>query len=598
METISPRSVTQSQKGKRMANLSKQSQQEEYRELTIASLVLGVVIGAIMTCAFVYIGLKLGFTMGGSTVAAILGFAVLRGVMGKGSIIENNINQTVASGVNNASAGIVFTLPALFLLSETDQSIEVEALPAILAAIGGSFLGIAVIIPLRKQMIEFERLKFPSGVAVSTLLKSPGAGLHQARMLLIGVSIATVVHILANMAIIPEEIHMTSTLGFPWYWPVALYVSFASLGAGMLSGEGGLPFVFGGILAWWIISPIAVNMGWVPPAETFQATDWADYDTWAEGVLYGQMLRPLGIGVLIGGALAGVVASFPALRSAIKSLSQAAKLGQSSGAEEMSSTVLYAGILGSVVVLYLAAITSSGAISHLQAIGISLVGTIWLTLAGLIVAQATGMTDISPLSGMSLIGVTLMYFMSDGNVVSAIILGVAVCVGIGQCADMMGDLKSGHLIGAMPRRQQIAQFAVAWLGVPIAVGVLFFLWNTVGFGPKNPELSAPQGAALAEVMSSLSQGAAPVDKYASGAAVGLGLGLFPIAGLGVLVGLAMYLPFPITLTYGLGCLIAIWLEKRKGKSWIGDSLVPLAAGFIIGEAVTNLVAAMWLGLSS
>ena len=97
-----------------MANLSKQSQQEEYRELTIASLVLGVVIGAIMTCAFVYIGLKLGFTMGGSTVAAILGFAVLRGAMGKGSIIENNINQTVASGVNNASAGIVFTLPALF----------------------------------------------------------------------------------------------------------------------------------------------------------------------------------------------------------------------------------------------------------------------------------------------------------------------------------------------------------------------------------------------------------------------------------------------------------------------------------------------------
>ena len=152
----------------------------------------------------------------------------------------------------------------------------------------------------------------------------------------------------------------------------------------------------------------------------------------------------------------------------------------------MSSTVLYAGILGSVVVLYLAAITSSGAISHLQAIGISLVGTIWLTLAGLIVAQATGMTDISPLSGMSLIGVTLMYFMSDGNVVSAIILGVAVCVGIGQCADMMGDLKSGHLIGAMPRRQQIAQFAVAWLGVPIAVGVLFFCGTPWDLVPKTP----------------------------------------------------------------------------------------------------------------
>ena len=136
------------------------------------------------------------------------------------------------------------------------------------------------------------------------------------------------------------------------------------------------------------------------------------------------------------------------------------------------------------------------------------------------------------------------------------------------------------------------------MGVPIAVGVLFFLWDTVGFGAKNPELSAPQGAALAEVITSLGQGAAPLDKYAGGAAIGLGLGLFTIAGLGVLMGLAMYLPFSITLTYGIGCVLSIWLMKKQGKAWIGSTLVPLAAGFIIGEAVTNLVAAMIMGLSA
>ena len=569
-----------------------------YRELTIASVVFGVLIGCLMTCAFVYIGLKLGFTMGGSTVAAILGFGVLRGVMGSGTIIENNINQTVASGVNNASSGVVFTLPALFILSETDAQISIEAVPAILAAIGGSFLGVAVIIPLRKQMIEFERLKFPSGVAVGTLLKSPGAGVHQAKMLAIGTVIATAIHVCANLHLIPEEINIGGPLGLTWYLPLIIYISFASLGAGLLSGSGGLPFVLGGVLAWWVISPIAVSAGWIPTLEHLHATDWSGYDDWASGALYGTMLRPLGIGVLIGGALAGVVASFPALSSAIKSLSQAAKMGGSGGSEELSSTVLYAGIVGAIVVLFLAAITSSDAISIAQAIGIALVGTVWLALAGLIVAQATGMTDISPLSGMSLIGVTLMYFMSGGNAVSAIILGVAVCVGIGQCADMMGDLKSGHIIGAMPRKQQIAQFAVGWMGVPIAVGVLFFLWDSVGFGPKNPELSAPQGAALAEVIKSLGQGAAPLDKYAAGAAIGLGLGFFPIAGLGVLVGLAMYLPFSITLTYGIGCLLSIWLVKKKGQAWMGSTLVPLAAGFIIGEAVTNLVAAMIMGLSA
>ena len=100
------------------------------------------------------------------------------------------------------------------------------------------------------------------------------------------------------------------------------------------------------------------------------------------------------------------------------------------------------------------------------------------------------------------------------------------------------------------------------------------------------------------MITSLGQGAAPLDKYVGGAAIGMGLGLFPIAGLGVLVGLAMYLPFSITLTYGVGCLLSIWLEKRKGKAWMGSTIVPLAAGFIIGEAVTNLVAAMVMGLSA
>ena len=88
-------------------------------------------------------------------------------------------------------------------------------------------------------------------------------------------------------------------------------------------------------------------------------------------------------------------------------------------------------------------------------------------LAGLVVAQATGMTDISPISGMSLIGVTIMFFLTGGDVATSIILGVSVSIGIGMCADMMSDLKAGHLIGATPRIQQLAQFSFAWVGVPV-----------------------------------------------------------------------------------------------------------------------------------
>ncbi len=559
---------------------------EPYRELTLVAVVLGVVLGALMTAAFVYIALKLGFSLAGSTVAAILGFAVLRGALRKGSIIENNINQTVASGVNNASAGIAFTFPALFLLGA-----DFSPWPVLLSAIGGSFLGIAFIIPLRKQMIEFERLRFPSGIAVSALLKSPGAGARQAKLLAGGFAVACVFHVLALNGLLPEEIGVGHLLGLPAFVPVAVAVSFASLGAGLLSGKGGLPFVMGGMLAWWIIAPFAVSTGAVPTTEAMGLADrpesYGEWATWA--VLYAQMLRPLGIGILIGGALSGVIASYPALKSAIGSLARSAQAGAvKTTSQELSLNVLIAGVLGALVVLFLAAILA-GDVSAFRAVIVAVVGTAWLALAGLIVAQATGMTDISPISGMSLIGVTLMYFLSGGSVVPAIVLGVAVSIGIGQCADMMSDLKSGHLIGATPRLQQIAQFAVAWVGVPVAIGVVYLLWGDGGgFGPENPALSAPQASALAGIVEALGAGAVPLDKYVAGASIGLGLGIFPISGLGVLVGLAMYLPFAITLTYGVGVFVSMGLQKAKGPRWMGSTLVPIAAGFIIGEALTSL----------
>ncbi len=559
-----------------------------YRELTPAAVILGAIIGCLMTAAFVYIGLKLGFGLPGSTVAAILGFGVLRGVLKKGTIVENNINQTIASGVNNASAGIVFTLPALFLLHGEAP----RPLPFILAAIAGSFLGIVIIIPLRKQMIEFERLRFPSGIAVASILKSPGAGAQQAVLLGIGFLVAAIPTLLTLLHKLPHDLNLGVVLNIPQHIPIIFGVTFASLGAGLLSGRGGLPFVAGGVLAWWVISPIAVAQGWTPQLGALDlpaGVDPSSLGEWQMWEMYGTMLRPLGIGILIGGAIAGVIASLPALKAAITSLAQAAKMGGGDANEELSTKVIYGGMIGGVAVLFLVAVTLVDGVSVAQALGVALIGGLWLALAGLIVAQATGMTDISPLSGMALIAVTLMYFITGGNVTASVMLGVAVCIGIGQCADMMSDLKSGHLIGATPRKQQIAQFAVAWIGVPVAVGVVYLLWGDGGgFGPGT-DLTAPQASALQNIIGGLQGGDSAVDKYAAGGAIGLALGAYPISGIGVLVGLAMYLPISITLTYGLGCIAAIGLKKAKGQRWIASTLVPIAAGFIIGEALTSLV---------
>ena len=588
------------------------TQAAAYREITVSAVVLGVGQGVIMTAAFVYIGLKLGFGLPGSTVAAIMGFAMLRGVgrgvlkiPGAGSIVENNINQTIASGINTASAGVVFTFPALLLLGQ-----DFNVWTIIVSAIAGSFMGIVVIIPLRKQLIEIERLRFPTGVAVATILKSPGAGPKKAMFLGYGFVFAACLTLATNhrFQLIPETLGIGplihSALGVGDAGPAALALlgttlslSMANIGAGLLAGRGGLPFALGGMMAWWLVGPFAVGQGWAPEGATGDVL---------VGRVYLDMLRPTGIGVLIGGALAGVIASFPAIKSALKSLSAASKLAKAGEgtAEELPPSVMVIGLIGAFCALLgVAYVGSDGALG--VTISVAIAGTLWLGLAGLIVAQATGATDISPLSGLALIAVTLMLALSSGNVVLAVTIGVAVCIATNQCADMMLDLKTGHLIGGIPRKQQLVQFCVAWIGPAIAIGTTMLLWSggeggTNGFGPdsvaclqKQPGcLPAPQAGVLSGMIEGVLSGDAPVDKYVAGAFIGGSLALVPIGGLGVLVGLAMYLPFEITFGYGIGCVITMAAEKLRGYRFVGDVVVPVAAGLIVGEALTALAMTM------
>ncbi|MCB1033964.1 MAG: OPT/YSL family transporter, partial [Acidobacteria bacterium] len=122
-----------------------------YPEITWPAVIVGWFLGALIAVSIGYASLKLGFSIEGSELAAILGFGILRGVMRRSSIIENNINQTIASSVNGASAGMMFSLPAIFILGYTDFNVPLT----VMGCIAGGVLGIAFIIPLRKQMIDF-----------------------------------------------------------------------------------------------------------------------------------------------------------------------------------------------------------------------------------------------------------------------------------------------------------------------------------------------------------------------------------------------------------------------------------------------------------
>ncbi|MDM8548324.1 OPT/YSL family transporter [Candidatus Venteria ishoeyi] len=563
-----------------------------YREFTLAAVLLGLLQGVLLNVAFVYIALKLGFSIGGSSIASILGYVFLRLVLGKGTIVENNINQTIASGINSTGTGVVFVLPAVFLLSQQNS---IPFLPLLIAGLGGAVLGVILIIPLRKQLIEQDRLRFPTGVAVAAIIRTGPAGLHKAKLLGIGFLIASSwkLLLLSGWLSMPglidlefEELHFDFGV-LPAYVAPMLSLSLLNFAAGMLSGRAGLPFFIGGLLAWWIISPATVSLGWIPAELSGVAQ--TDY-------IYGEILRPLGIGVLIGAALIEVVLNYPSIKQAIHALAAATQHQTGLDREELPVGVLIIGAIAALLFFFFALWSTPG-IALWQALLAALLGTLWMGLAGLIVAEATGLTDVSPISGMALISITMMMLLLNGNLLAAMMVTIGVAIAIGQSADMMQDLKTGFMVGSRPFWQQVAQLATSWIGVLVAFATLYVLWHSGaggahGFG-EGTSLPAPQASALTEVINAVQTHSIPTEKFILGALVGIVLGFAPIAGLGILGGLAMYLPFSITLGYGLGCLTQMWVVRRKGLAFAEHQLVPLAAGLIIGEALTGVGAAIY-----
>ena len=607
--------------------------QSRYPEASLSSILFGLIFGVILASAITYAGLKIGFTIVGSTIAAVVGFGVLRGLLKRGSILETNIGQTIASSVNAASPGIIFTVPVLWLLN-SDFVMTTEYFWTItLAGVVGALMGVTFIIPLRKQMIDIERLRFPSGVAVGAILKSPGAGPKKSLVLLLGIGVAVLVYLpveLPNIKMGGQPLPGYNSIGWTvsgekdidrdgdgqrdllvtrssfdagrlfGMSPVFLFV-FAitplSFGAGYLTGRAGLMVLAGGILAFWVLNPVAYGLEWIPPMVP-------KHDVPSFGRSF--FNRPIGIGLLLGGALMGVVAAFPAIKAAFSSIAQAGKTKQ--GSDELGLKFLI--VMTAICFVGLFAATYwivgesktwallSGVPPLLRSFIIALIGSVWIWFAGIIISQCTGMTDWSPVSGIALLTVVLVMILAGTDqVIAAVMLGAALCVAISASSDMMADLKTGYLVGAKPRRQQILEVMATCIGPLISMGTLMLIVqrNMVATGlpiGEGTDTTAPQAQALEVIVQSVQNSDTPLMLYICGAILGLILGMGSFPGLGVLVGLSMYLPLEYVLTYGLGCIANMIVTKVKGKHWAEEWGVPFCAGLIVGEAILALIVNM------
>jgi putative OPT family oligopeptide transporter len=554
-----------------------------YPELTVTAILVGYLIGVLLAISIGYAALILGFSIEGSELAAILGFAVLRGLLGRNSIVENNVNQTTASAVNGASSGMMFSVPALFILGETDFSPPLM----VLGAIAGGMLGIAFIIPLRKQMIDFERLAYPGGIAVAAVLKSPGAGMKKAMLMLGAAGVSGLIHLTVYQIGELHDVEIGAWLGMPEFMNGIWYLSLLTVGVGFLAGKGGVFFIIGGYVCYWVLAPVLSAMGKIPPADVIAAQELPTSAEWLRLTLF----RPLGIGMLIGGALAGIVLALPLIRSAIGAMRAAARTGGGASKDEMPIKLLAVGVIGAFVVLLVIAFLSTAHMGIARGVIMALLGTLWIWVAGVILAECIGRTNWSPLSGMTLIGVTILIFIASGlgnkeAIISSVMVGCAMCVAMSQATDLMLDLKTGYLVGATPRRQQIGQFMGAWLGPIVIMALIFVLHQDYGIGSK--ALPAPQGSALAGMIEGVLGQDVPTHRYLAGAGLGAILSASGVGGLGVLVGLGFYLPFNIVLTYTIGTLLRLSSDRWMGKTWSEQVGIPIAAGLLVGEALVGV----------
>jgi len=191
---------------------------------------------------------------------------------------------------------------------------------------------------------------------------------------------------------------------------------------------------------------------------------------------------------------------------------------------------------------------------------------------------------------MTLVAVTLLIILTRGmdrgeSIIAAITVGAAACVAMSQATDLMLDLKTGYLVGATPRMQQLGQFMGAWLGPIVVISLIYLLDASMGLG--SDRLPAPQGQALASMVNGVLGGDIPAEKYAAGALLGAMLSALQ-GGLGITVGLGFYLPFNIVLTYSIGTMLREVSNRKYGTLWSDNVGIPIAAGFIVGEALVGV----------
>lgn len=569
-------------------------------EFTPVSLILGLILAVVFGAANAYLGLRVGMTVSASIPAAVISMGILRYLLRRDSILENNMVQTIGSAGESLAAGAIFTMPALFMWAEESHEVAMPSFTEIATiAVCGGLLGVLFMVPLRNALIveEHGALPFPEGTACAEVLLAGEEGGAKSKVVFAGLGISALYKFITDgLKLFPSEVHwnlrsLRTAFG--------LDVLPALAGVGYICGQRVAANMFaGGVLGWFVLIPAIVLFGGdnmiAPAADRISEMDVMS--------IWGSYIRYIGAGAVAAGGIISLIKTFPViLRTFTKAVRGIGVQRQDAlrTSRELPMGAVLAGVLLIAVVIWL-----------LPSVPVRLFGAMLVIIFGFFFATVSsrmvGLVGSSnnPVSGMAIATLLIATALLKGTgmtgytgMVSAICVGTVICIVAAMAGDTSQDLKTGFIVGATPMWQQIGELIGAVVAALTIGGVMYLLHAAWGFG-NSSQLPAPQATLMKLVVEGVMGGTLPWGLVFCGVFVAI---VIEILGLPVLpVSIGLYLPIHLSAPIFVGGMIRKLVESQKADTEEAAALkkdrvdrgLLYSSGMIAGEGLIGIFLAV------
>ncbi|MBQ8817069.1 MAG: oligopeptide transporter, OPT family [Clostridia bacterium] len=569
-------------------------------EITVTSIIMGVLLAVIFGAANAYLGLRVGMTVSASIPAAVIAMGVIRVIMRKNSILESNIVQTTGSAGESVAAGAIFTLPALFLWASEGVMDKPSIIEITVIALLGGLLGVFFMVPLRNALIvrEHGTLPYPEGTACAEVLLAGEEGGSNASTVFAGMGFAAAFKfIIDGIKAVPGEVSFR-VKGYAGEIGTQIYPAVMSVG--YICGPRISSYMFsGGVLSWLVLIPLIVLFG----SETvlYPATDTIGnlFASGGASAIWSNYVRYIGAGALAAGGIISLVKTLPLIirtfRDSLKSMRGGQALDTTRTAQDLSTKFVLFAIAVLTLLVWL-----------VPAVPVSLIGAIIVVIFGFFFATVSSrMVGIvgssnNPVSGMAiatlLIATLILKVTGDSGahgMRGAIAIGSIICIVAAISGDTSQDLKTGYLLGATPKKQQIGE-VIGVIAAALAIGgTLYLLDSAWGFGSE--ELAAPQATLMKMIVEGVMNGNLPWALVFTGVFIAV---VAEIVGIPVLpFAIGIYLPVQLNACIMVGGIIRLIFDRMKKeegekKKIINDGIL-FCSGMIAGEGLIGILLAVF-----